>query len=377
MKHRYFDSVLCRALVFVVLLGGFLSSQVGWSIPGFTYRSSCQKVLSGTAQPVEILKKSLDGNRWPVGSREAFTFMDFNVLNMIDLVDAGKMQDGAQFLAEAHGNFAKPVHQLEGIARIFKTYQPSLAFCVEISSIKLLREYDQEFLGNRYEEFSIEGNDPRGVDVGLLLRRDLPLDVEMHSHKNLIEIGTGDLVFSRDLPVFILREKGLEQPILIVVGTHFKSQRSSPSDPNGFNKRSLQVKAASLLITEYEKQFPQTPIILTGDFNNDVRWAPEFAPLRTIGLKDSFELASDSVPMDLRGTHFYFPRKGHPSINQLDAIMFNATAAAKIKVKKAKVVHHIAPDGNPYPPPRSYEERETRPSDHLPILNELDLSAIP
>lgn len=376
-KHRS-QPFLGSIYSFLIVFGlGLSVLRPAYALNGFSYKKTCSQALNGQTTSIEIIKKSLPSTTWPAGSKEHFSFMEFNVLNMIDLNDAGKMQDGAKFIARAHKSFAKPLSQLEGIARVFSAYKPLLAFCVEIGSVKVLQDYDQEFLGNQYEEFSIEGNDPRGVDVGLLLRKDLPLDIEVHSHKNLVNDATGDLVFSRDLPVYILREKGNEKPLLVVFGTHFKSQRSTDGDPLGFRKRSQQVVAATQLIGDYEKMFPGTPIILTGDFNNDIRRAPEFAPLKTAGMVDSFDIASDTTPPQARGTHYYFPRSGPSSVNQLDAIMLNQTAAQKLIVKSAKVLAHIDPQGKAYPPPKTYGERETRASDHLPILTVIDLKSTP
>ncbi len=371
--HIKFKVLALRNLAVVAsLLFGLLVSAQG--LPGFTYRNSCRQALLGGATPFETLKKVLDGTTWPEGAKENFAFMEFNLLNMIDHEDAMKMDDGKKFVESGYKYFAKPLAQLEGVSRVFKKYRPMLAFCVEISSVKIMKDYDQEFLGNQYEEFLIEGNDPRGVDVGLMVRKDLPLEVEVHSHKNLTEDKSGDLVFSRDLPAYILREKGSKQPLMIIFGTHFKSQRSIEGDSRGFKKRSLQVKAASLIIAEYEKQFPGVPIVLAGDFNNDFRRAPEFDPLKGMGMVDSFDLAPDTVEKNRRGTHFFFPRNGNPKISQLDAILLNQAAAQKQLVKQAKVLAHIDPEGNPYPPPRSYKERETRASDHLPIMSIFDLS---
>lgn len=344
------------------------------TLAGFTYRKSCAQVLNGKRDAIEVVKKVLAGERWPEGTKDNFSLMEFNVLNMIDHADALKMDDGAKQIARGYGPYAKSKAQLDGISRIFSKYRAAIAFCVEISSVHLLRSYDHEFLGNQYEEFLIEGNDPRGVDVGLLVRKDLPLEVEMHSHKNMVDSETGELVFSRDLPAYILREKGQQKPLMIIFGTHFKSQRSTDNDKNGFRKRSLQAKAASVIVGKYEEMFPEVPILLVGDFNNDVRRAPEFTSLKNIGLVDSFDVAADTVPEAERGTHFFFPRNGNPSVSQLDAIMLNKTAVKKQIAKSTKVLSHIDSDGQPYPPPRSYEERQRRPSDHLPILSVFDLS---
>lgn len=372
-NHNSSTVFILRSLAILVsLFVGLLASAR--TIPGFSYQISCRQALSGVTSPIEVVHKMLEGTTWPEGSKENFSFMEFNVLNMIDHEDAMKMDDGAKFVASGYKYYAKPLAQLQGVSRVFNKYRPMLAFCVEIGSVKVMKDYDQEFLGNQYEEFLIEGNDPRGVDVGLMLRKDLPLEVEVHSHKNLTNDESGNLVFSRDLPAYILREKGTAKPLMIIFGTHFKSQRSSNGDSRGFKKRSLQAKAASLIIEDYEKEFPGVPIILTGDFNNDIRRAPEFEPLKQMGMVDSFDLAKDTVEKNRRGTHFFFPREGNPSISQLDAILLNQVAAQKQMVKEAKVLSHIDPEGNAYPPPQSYQERETRASDHLPIMSIFDLS---
>jgi hypothetical protein len=344
-----------RALVIFI---GLHILTPAYGLSGFSHRAKCDQVLNKNFSEFETFKKTLQGNNWSKWDKANFTFMEFNVLNMV----------------EARKKFAaKPLEQLEGVARVFKKYKPMLAFCVEVGSAKVLKDYDQEFLGDQYEEFLIEGNDRRKVNVGLMLRKDLSLEVEVQSHKNLVEDKSGEWVFSRDLPTYILREKGNEKPIMIIFGTHFKSQRRTPGDLNGFKKRSQQAKAASLLIADYEKQYPGVPIILTGDFNNDVRSAPEFDTLKNIGLVDAFDVAKNTVVKAERGTHFYFPRSGEPNVKQLDAIMLNQAARQKLLVKLAKVLAHIDPDGNEYPAPHSYQEREERASDHLPIMAIFDL----
>ena len=221
----------------------------------------------------------------------------------------------------------------------------------------------------------IEGNDPRGIDVALLVRKDLPLEIKAKSHKNLVDSTTGTLVFSRDLPAYSIYEKGNSEPLLTIFGTHFKSQRDSDGDPRSVKKRTLQVQAASLIISDYEKQFPNVPILISGDFNNDVRTAKEFDSLKEIGLRDAFDISTGlTVPMENRGTHFYFGGNGEATVSQLDANFFNKVAILQKIVKSAQILSFINENGDDYPVPNTYKERERLPSDHRATLLILDLS---
>jgi hypothetical protein len=387
----------------IVVLGLFISFVASAvtvpTLRGFSYRARCDEAIKGS-KPVEIevVKKTLPGKEWPEGVKENFDLISFNVLNMIDRNVAEQRGEPAKVLNSGYKYFAKPLHQLKGIANIGRKYLPHGWFFVEVGTIKIMRDFDLDFMGDRYEEFHIEGNDERGINLGLYLDKRLPLEVEVHSHKNLVHDATGDLVFSRDFPAYILSEKGAKKPLLVLLGTHFKSQRPSDGDPTGSVKRTIQSDAAALIIETYRSKYPGTLVATMGDFNNEMRLktepeaasqsgtgsqreqsnyrkglSPEFESLRRIGMLDAFEAAPESTEWNRRGTHFFFQGK-RLSMKQLDAILIDEVSVQRGRLKSAFVLPHVDDEGYDLPPPKSYEEREQRGSDHLAIEVILDLT---
>lgn len=345
--------------------------------PGLSYRLNCQDRLHGHHELIEVMQKTLRGSRWPDGTKQNFSLLEFNLENMMDHVDAAKNQTNYKLIpSRSYNQYAKPKHQLESIAGIFKKHRPLACLCVEIGNISLLREFDEEFLDDSYEEFLLEGNDARGLDIGLLIDKRLPLRIEVHSHRKLYDDHRKDYVFSRDLPAFLFFEKTHQNPFLILFGTHFKSQIGSRMDPNGANKRQQQALAASHIIRWYESQYPGTPIILTGDFNNDWHRAREFEPLKKIGLREAFDLTPDTVYPSQRGTHYYFEAGRRLNIQPLDTFLFNPTAAGLGLIQSASILAHVNKDGNDLGPPRTSVERQFRGSDHLPVQINLNFEGL-
>ena len=323
----------------------------------------------------ERLRKVLPATVWPKIGKDQTSFLQLNLKNLISRELALKMKDGKKIADSGYSEYAKPLEQLQGIAQLIKKNKPMIILGIEIENMKILADFDRQFIEDQYEEFLIDGNDERGIDVGLLVRKDLPLEIDVESHKNLVVTATGELVFSRDLPSYTIREKGFSKPLLTIYGTHFKSQRNSNGDPRSVKKRTQQAKAASLIILDYQRQFPEDRIMISGDFNNDLRFAEDFSDLKKLGLKDAFDISTgETVPFKERGTQFFFNGRGEATISQLDATLFNDVAVKQKIVKSARILNFLDKDGNEYPIPRTYNEREEMPSDHRPTLIIMDLS---
>jgi hypothetical protein len=211
----------------------------------------------------------------------------------------------------------------------------------------------------------IEGNDDRGIDIAVLVKKDLPFDLEMQSYRNAKmhnerNGGSEELVFSRDLPVLKVMKKGSKEPLSLFMGVHLKSQRDAPNDPRSVYKRTQQAAAVTRIYQDYRRMHPEAPVFLLGDFNAEIG-APEFRPLWEAGFKDSFDLAPNT-PHD-RITHSYHPNSGENIYGQLDAVVV-AEGKAKGIIKSGEVVPYLDPDGNPKALPASKEERKENPSDH-------------
>ncbi len=121
----------------------------------------------------------------------------------------------------------------------------------------------------------IEGNDDRGIDVGILARPAFPIR-EIRSH--IFDEDERGSVFSRDCC-----EYHLETPSggrLVVMANHFKSKGySTRDDPQGGKRRARQAKRVREIYEERRKEGFDL-IAITGDLN-DVPGSTSLAPLLT------------------------------------------------------------------------------------------------
>jgi hypothetical protein len=249
---------------------------------------------------------------------------------------------------------------------------PDFAILTEVENIQALNALATHQLQGRYRPLLKEGNDIRGIDIGFLVRTNLPWHTNLVSHKEIqfTDPMTGHTapLFSRDLPVLEIRRKPDDpKPLLVLVGNHAKSKRSMDGDFESTRWRTAQYEeAAKIIQTDYQSQ--GIPVIMAGDFNTDVRFDPEVAPVKSI-LKSSLEIAPDALPVDQRVTHTYFPRGSKqqpdppPERSQMDDIL----VSPGITVLSAQIIKYKNPDGTERTLPRSYKERSEQPSDHNPV----------
>ncbi len=292
---------------------------------------------------------------------------EFNVLNLYIR--------SREFLNQ-NENPDKPQSQLTGVARIMTKADPDVMVLAEVDNLSSLEKFNQSFLSGKYRSLLLEGNDQRGIDIGFLIKKDVPFDIEMRSFSYLKEDdGSQNPIFSRDLPVLLFRASGDRkgQPFLAVLGTHYKSMRGSNSDPMGAEKRERQAAKTAEIISDLEKEFgKELPIVLTGDFNNDVHEGTEFKPLYQTGMSDSLTLTGQKP----QPTHAYFQPDGTPDPKQIDSIMLNGAFQKTQSLEAAEVLTHLDEQGNPLPFPKTFEERETRPSDHVPTMIRVDFQKL-
>lgn len=336
-----------------------------WSGSKFSQGARCERVFLGPFMG-PTSRRTIPGPYRKSPTRK-LKFLEFNMLNLFErdfsLTDQ-KFNKGTDVKTEA---------QRQGLARIIRKSDPDIMTWVEVENFRAAELFSERYLENKYQVFLIEGNDQRGIDVTVLVKKDLPFEVEYRSLKDLTELKDvpghsqpADLkVFSRDLPMAIFRrlEDGASKAEFILLATHYKSQRG---DQGSFPKRLLQAEATELAVQHLRQEFGEDlPIILTGDFNNNVPTSPEFAPIWRAGFKDSFDLSANPIPKDQRGTHFYFPMKGPAEFNQLDGFLISGQG--KYQVESAAILPHLDEKGAPLPHPRNYGERQQRASDHLAV----------
>lgn len=115
----------------------------------------------------------------------------------------------------------------------------------------------------------LEGNDFRGIDVGLLSR----VPVESVTSHRLLALE-GNHRFARDFPLFRLRPT--PGTTLAVGVCHLKSKRGKKRESDAW--RRAEAAGIRRILAEERSLRPEEPIVIMGDFN-DTRGAATLAPL--------------------------------------------------------------------------------------------------
>ncbi len=300
--------------------------------------------------------------------------LSYNTLNLRRQIGQYVDKNGKRVFKKV--NEAKPEWQTKWIANIIKRENADIVFLQEVEGRQVAYDFNRIYLNNEYQIFYTGGNDPRGINIAILVHKRLPFDYEIHSHRKLKmkdptpgkdgeEVG----FFSRDFPVVLVKNKK-EDPLFLLGGVHLKSQRQRGADPNSYHLRDAQVKNTLKIVGDYIDEYNNIPMLIAGDFNADLRAAPEFNVLRKGRiLKDSFESVKPPVEKNQRITHSFHPRGGTTNYNQLDGIFHR-----NMEVKEAKVLRYKDPEtGQERPLPRTWKQREKNPSDHFPIMSVVKL----
>lgn len=118
----------------------------------------------------------------------------------------------------------------------------------------------------------IDGNDARGIDVGLVTRKGFPIG-PMRSHVDEVD-GNGNRVFSRDCPEYEVTTPSGER--IVLLPNHFKSKFGG-NDPASRAKRRRQAEATARYYRRLtEEGFAHVAVL--GDLN-DTPDSEELAPL--------------------------------------------------------------------------------------------------
>ncbi len=244
---------------------------------------------------------------------------------------------------------------------------------VEVENLAALQTFNKDYLNNDYVPFVIDGNDTRGIDVALLVKKNLRIEIEYRSHKNY-----AGKVFSRDSPVALIFDldsngKRAASPQLAIMLVHQKSKRTDPDkEDQTAQVRKAQAMASIAIIDLIKAEFQnEFPVMIGGDFNTAVHTSAETRPYFDYGFKDSLDMIANPLPQNQRDTHYYFSPTGEMHAEQIDALL---VFSENDIVTEAAIYQTRDKNGNAMPAPKSFEEREQRPSDHLPIGIEIQIN---
>ncbi|NOT71130.1 MAG: endonuclease/exonuclease/phosphatase family protein [Hyphomicrobium sp.] len=183
-------------------------------------------------------------------------------------------------------------------AQVIRDVDPDVLAVVECEGRHALQQFSHQLLptvgGEPYDNIMlIDGNDDRGIDVGLMTKRGYQIGW-MQSHAD-DKTTLGDTVFSRDCPEYGVRTPKRETVWVLV--NHFKSKGYGGQDSSD-RKRWLQAEATRRILERLEAE--KAPLIaVAGDFND----TPDSAPLAPLLVESGFKDIS---------THKAFNGDAHP-----------------------------------------------------------------
>lgn len=354
---------------------------------GTAFRAECRDsyIRFGNKElgPIAYLRSNNSAPKRPITDISKLKIMGQNFENLGSFVEVQRNGD-----VEKKVIVEKPESHKRTLALRIKKQDPDIIIAAEVKDIQTATEYAEKYLDGLYQPILVEGNDQRGIDVCFFIKKDLPFDIQVQSHK---EIPTSqeeviDPLFSRDLPVLLIRQPNAlpkSQPLMVLAGVHYKAQMPDPvKDKKAQIRRAKQVTGTVKILQKLKETYPDSPIFLSGDFNNDVRdKKSEFKPFYENSFNDAMNIAKDSPPEEQRGTqYFFFEEKAPPgqqgtlSNEQLD-VVFADTNGQKY-ILSAGIQRDVDEKGIERPKPQSPDEVNQRASDHDGVFAVIDFKML-
>ncbi|MET0145277.1 MAG: endonuclease/exonuclease/phosphatase family protein [Ilumatobacteraceae bacterium] len=166
---------------------------------------------------------------------------------------------------------------LQHTAMVVRDVDADILGVVEAEDRTTLRRFSESLVdvdGVPFEQVMlIDGNDDRGIDVGILLRGTLPLE---HIRTHVFDTDASGVVFSRDCCEYRVRTP--DGQLLAVLVNHFKSKGySEPGDRLGNERRRRQAtRVAAIYAACLDEGIERVAVI--GDLN-DTPLSGALAPL--------------------------------------------------------------------------------------------------
>lgn len=282
------------------------------------YSAACKKRIVALLKALG-LSKSDEGGDYAILRQNRGRFLRRSKSGSIEIV-AGGRRDWTGWVDLKLEEVNEVATQ--NTARVVATINPDVLATVEVESRLALLRFSEHIMpavhGKAFAHaMLIDGNDERGIDVGVLSREGFDI-VRMQSHVD--DEDRHGTIFSRDCPEYVLRTPGGDELVLLV--NHLKSkgfgaQRSSAA------KRLRQARRVKRIYERLLRDGHQLVAVL-GDFND----TPDSSALKP--LLEGTNLRDVS-------THPAFEDGGRPgtfgsctSANKIDYILLSPRLFARI-----------------------------------------------
>jgi len=253
--------------------------------------------------------------------------LPLNVLNWnVHNLENDKDDSGAP--GETVVSSAEYITHRKAVGVVLNELDADVVVLTEVENIAVLNDLNTTELGGKYVASSlIDGNDYRGVDIGVLSK--YPID-SVVSHKDdafpLNGTAGPNYYFSRDCPEIHIQFNGRK---MVFLGAHFKAK--SNDDPV---KRLAEAQHTRAIANTLAKQDPTRAIIILGDFNDTPNSAPYLA---VVGEGPSqYTDATLSIPMADRWSYNF-----QGKLELIDYQVVNPVLAPMLDVPSVKI-HHSA-----------------------------------
>jgi endonuclease/exonuclease/phosphatase family metal-dependent hydrolase len=208
-------------------------------------------------------------------------------------------------------------------ARVIGDVAPDILAVVEVESRPALKSFADVMLsdngsGSFPHAMVIDGNDDRGIDVGVLLRDGYAID---HIRSHVDDKDARGTIFSRDCPEYAVTCPGGERVVALV--NHLKSKGFGSQRENDAKRRRQAVRVAQ--VYKALQKAGESNIVIVGDFNDVPASAPLAPLLKQTDLKDI-------------SAHPSFDNGGRPGTfgnctasNKIDYILLSPTLFSRVQ----------------------------------------------
>jgi len=248
----------------------------------------------------------------------------------------------------------KKLDEIYNLGERLRQDKPDVMAFQEVENKGALHEFNIEHLGGQFRDIVVvEGNDPRGIQVGVASRFPLGQVVSYQFLRDIQDRRKGK-IFSRDLLEVEILDPDNFTYLFTMFVSHLKSKFVDPSlkgekreaaQQRATQRRTRQAMAMAQLIKRRFYDPQQAYYVVTGDFN-DTPDAPALQPLLNNPELNLYDVLQ-SVPPDDRWTHYWSAAKEH---SQIDYILLSPMLRSRMVNGSAHVIHRSNSTGSDHKP---------------------------
>ena len=242
---------------------------------------------------------------------------------------------------------------------VIKETGADILITIEVEDRPTLSRFNQQVLRAQleceYPHFMvIDGNDERGIDVGILSRYPI---VEIRSHVD-DPLPDGRSVFSRDCPEFDIMLPGDRR--IVIIPNHFKSKRNGNNQTSRDHRRAQAKRAHEIASATLHR----SALLLIGGDLNDTPDSWPLAPLFADGFEDV--IRHPNYPQDRPGTY----QTGLAS-QKLDYLIM--APALRLRLRNTGIERRGSYHPRTWEPFDTVQSTEDEASDHHLVWADFDL----